>query len=49
MSIRSIIYGIKRGGATNVEIINNLLFELKITMDTRDVEDIMTVKKLDWV
>ena len=41
--------GIEHRPRTNGDVGFNLLFEPKSTLHTGDVEDKMTVKKLDWI
>ncbi|MAY83100.1 MAG: mannose-6-phosphate isomerase [Flavobacteriales bacterium] len=41
--------GVEHRPHTNGEIVLNLLFEPKSTQHTGDVEDELTVKKLDWI
>ena len=41
--------GVEHRPRTNGDVVFNLLFEPKSTLHTGNVEDKMTVKKLDWI
>ncbi len=41
--------GVEHRPRTNGDVVFNLLFEPKSTLHTGNIEDKMTVKKLDWI